>query len=432
MWMLAPDGVRANNIIRAKTKLGGDAMAESKLQANIDALREFVQRNGGSILKEREIQNGFQLLVTDGITRVTIDCYTNGNAFIQGAAGSLKTDLQNWWKQQRASPASPLLETAELSTMVRAIVEMFRAFAVSQGWTPAGRMIHNGIYQLRLTSGSITVPINVYPTGTVLIQGNPSEMRSIIEQWWQQQQIPSGLWEQAPPSVEQLSKQTSMPSSSSLLETAVGAHIGLDEAGKGDYFGPLVIGAVYVDEQTEPRLIELGVRDSKLLTDSRILALAEKIKALCPHFVVPIEPKRYNELYNKIHHLNRLLAWGHAWTLEQMLEKVPANLAIIDQFGDKSYILQALREKGRSITIVQRPRAEEDVAVAAASILARARFVQQLEQLSKRVGTTLPKGASDPAIVAVGREIVAKFGKDILTEVAKLHFKTTQAILQTG
>jgi ribonuclease HIII len=206
----------------------------------------------------------------------------------------------------------------------------------------------------------------------------------------------------------------------------------LDESGKGDYFGPLVIGAVYVDEQTESRLIELGVRDSKLLTDNRILALAEEIQALCPHFVVPIEPKRYNELYNKIHHLNRLLAWGHAWTLEQMLEKVPCNLAIIDQFGDKSYILQALREKGRSITIVQRPRAEEDVAVAAASILARAKFVQQLEQLSKRVGKALPKGASDPAIVSVGREIVAKYGKDILTEVAKLHFKTTQVILQSG
>ena len=407
-------------------------MAESKLQANIDAFRDFAHTNGWSILEERKIQNGFQLLVTDGITRVAIDCYTNGNASIRGSAGALKTDLQNWWQQRKASPASPLFEEVELSATVRAIVEVFRAFAVSQGWTPAGRMIHNGIYQLRLTSGNIAVPINVYPTGTVLIQGNPSEMRGIIEQWWQQQQIPSDLWEQEPLPVEQLPEQTTVPVSSSLPEKDFVAHIGLDESGKGDYFGPLVIGAVYVDERTESRLKALGVRDSKLLTDNRILAMAEEIKALCPHLVVPIEPKRYNELYNKIHDLNRLLAWGHAWTLEQMLEKVPSNLAIIDQFGDKSYILQALREKGRSITIEQRPRAEEDVAVAAASILARARFVQQLEQLSRRVGQTLPKGASDPAIVEVGREIVAKYGKDILTEVAKLHFKTTQLILQTS
>jgi ribonuclease HIII len=407
-------------------------MAESKLQANIDAFRDFVHANGWTILEERKIQNGFQLLVTDGITRVAIDCYTNGNASIRGSAGALKTDLQNWWQQRKASPASPLLEEAKLSATVRTIVEAFRAFAVSQGWSPAGRMIHNDIYQLRLTNGNITVPVNVYTTGTVLIQGNPGEMRSIIEQWWQQQQTRSGLWEQAPLSVEQLPEQTPVPPSSSLLEKDFVAHIGLDESGKGDYFGPLVIGAVHVDERTEQQLISLGVRDSKLLTDNRILAMAEEIKALCPHLVVPIEPKRYNELYNKIHDLNRLLAWGHAWTLEQMLEKVTSNLAIIDQFGDKSYILQALREKGRSITIEQRPRAEEDVAVAAASILARARFVQQLEQLSRRVGQTLPKGASDPAIVAVGREIVAKFGKDILTEVAKLHFKTTQLILQTS
>ncbi len=226
--------------------------------------------------------------------------------------------------------------------------------------------------------------------------------------------------------------ETPSTASPTVINTARIPRIGLDESGKGDYFGPLAIGAVYVDEQTEERLLALGVRDSKLLADHRILALAKEIKGLCPHFVVPIEPKRYNELYNKIQHLNRLLAWGHAWTLEQMLEQVPGDLAVIDQFGDESYILQALRERGRSITIVQRPRAEEDVAVAAASILARAKFVQQLEQLSRRVGKTLPKGASDPAIVATGREIVAKFGKDILTEVAKLHFKTTQTILQTG
>src|SRR5258706_4268669 len=406
-------------------------MAESKLQANIDAFRDFVHTNGWTILEERKIQNGFQLLVTDGITRVAIDCYTNGNASIRGSTGTLKADLQNWWQQRKASSASPLLEEAKLSATVRTIVEAFRAFAVSQGWTPAGRLIQNGTYRLHLTNGNITVPIDVYTTGKVLIQGNPSEMRSIIEQWWQQQQTRSGLWEQAPAPVEQLPEQTHVPSSSSLLEKDFVAHIGLDESGKGDYFGPLVIGAVYVDERTESRLKALGVRDSKLLTDSRILAMAEEIKALCPYLVVPIEPKRYNELYNKIHHLNRLLAWGHAWTLEQMLEKVPSNLAIIDQFGDKSYILQALREKGRSITIEQRPRAEEDVAVAAASILARARFVQQLEQLSRRVGTALPKGASDPAIVAGRREVVAKHGRGILGEVAKLHFKTTEVILQS-
>src|SRR5437899_7299393 len=163
-----------------------------------------------------------------------------------------------------------------------------------------------------------------------------------------------------------------------------------------------------------------------------ILALAEEIKAMCPHFVVPIEPKRYNELYAKVKNLNRLLAWGHAWTLENMLEKVSCDLAIVDKFGDESYVRAVLKEKGRQITILQQTHAEADIVVAAASILARARFVQQMEQLSKKVGKTLPKGASDPSIVFIGRELVAEYGKDILVETAKLHFKTTDAILQNS
>ena len=114
-----------------------------------------------------------------------------------------------------------------------------------------------------------------------------------------------------------------------------------------------------------------------------------------------------------------------------MLEKVPCDLALVDKFGDESYVRKVLQDKGRQITVVQQTRAEEDTAVAAASILARARFVRQMEQLSKKVGKTLPKGSSDPLIVTVGRELVAEHGKDILNETAKLHFKTTEAILQS-
>src|SRR5260370_3372768 len=222
-----------------------------------------------------------------------------------------------------------------------------------------------------------------------------------------------------------------VPAETAIISYGGKARIGLDESGKGDYFGPLVIAAVYVDERTELRLNALGVRDSKLLTDNRILAMAKEIKALCPHFVVPVEPKRYNELYNKVQNLNRLLGWGHAWTLENMLEKVSCNLAIVDQFGDESYVRNVLGEKGRQITLAQQIHAAKHVAVAAASILARARFVQQLEQLSKRVGITLPKGASDPEIVTTTRAIVAKFGKDTLGDIATLHFKTTEVILQS-
>src|SRR2546423_947522 len=134
--------------------------------------------------------------------------------------------------------------------------------------------------------------------------------------------------------------------------------------------------------------------------------------------------------YEKMQNLNSLLAWGHARALENVLEKVSCNLAIADQFGNESVLQNALLKKGRQIKLEQRPRAEADTAVAAASILARANFVQVMEQLSIRLGRTLPKGAYDPSIITVAREIVAKGGRDALAEVAKLHFKTTQKILQ--
>jgi ribonuclease HIII len=316
-------------------------MDKSKLQANIDALREFVQSNGWTILNEKEIQSGYQLRITDGITRVPVVFFTTGRVLIQGKPGELQTRLKSWWNERKDTSGQPAVPATSQSTFVE-------------------------------------------------------------------------------------------PPSNAILKSFTGiARIGMDESGKGDYFGPLVIGAVYVDEQTEDKLIDLGVRDSKLLIDDRMQAMAEEIKALCPSFVVSVEPKRYNELYDKVQNLNRLLGWGHAWTLEKILEKASCNLAIVDQFGDESYIREVLREKGRQITLVQRIHAEEDVAVAAASILARVKFVQQLEQLSGRVGKTLPKGASDPAIVTIGREIVAKYGKEILGEIAKLHFKTTELILQS-
>ena len=205
----------------------------------------------------------------------------------------------------------------------------------------------------------------------------------------------------------------------------------MDESGKGDYFGSLVIAAVYVDEKTEPQLVALGVRDSKRLQDNLILRLAEEIKGLCQYDVVPISPKAYNKLYSDIGNLNRLLAWGHARALENVLKKVTCDLAVADQFGDANFLRNALLSEGRKITLEQRPRAEEDIAVAAASILARAEFVRRIELLSRQLGRTLPKGSSDPSIVTIGREIFTKGGVQSLSEVAKMHFKTTRTITQS-
>jgi ribonuclease HIII len=205
--------------------------------------------------------------------------------------------------------------------------------------------------------------------------------------------------------------------------------IGIDESGKGDYFGPLVIAAVFVDATTQGELTLIGARDSKKLSDGRVLEMAPDIKTICPHSVIAIGPQKYNELYAKIRNLNRLLAWGHAKALENLLERgVTCDRAISDQFGDERLILNALQEKGRTIVLEQRTKAESDLAVAAASILARAEFLIRLKRLSAEVGTALPKGAS-PTVELAAKMIIKKHGRERLESVAKLHFKTTQAVL---
>jgi len=205
-------------------------------------------------------------------------------------------------------------------------------------------------------------------------------------------------------------------------------HIGTDESGKGDYFGPLVIGAVYVPDEQAPVLRELGVKDSKRTTDRRNRELAELIKRGYKHSVVAIGPERYNELYEKLRNLNRILAWAHARAIENLLAEVPCRLAITDQFGDKGYVLNALMKKGQTIELVQRPKAEEDLAVAAASVLARAEFLNRLSFLSRDLGVELPKGASTLVEEAAVR-LIKLHGPAVLDRAAKKHFKITDRVL---
>ncbi|MGH7635606.1 MAG: ribonuclease HIII, partial [Gemmatimonadaceae bacterium] len=205
--------------------------------------------------------------------------------------------------------------------------------------------------------------------------------------------------------------------------------VGSDESGKGDYFGPLVVAAVALNETSWRVLEALGVQDSKNLTDARASALAHQIRDIAPHEVVTIMPPRYNELWRKFGNLNRLLAWSHARAIEDVLERAPeATAAVADQFGDASLIERALFERGRQVRLVQMPRAERDPAVAAASILARAEFLRRLDQLGREAGVRLPKGAS-AAVDAVARALVQSRGREVLHGLAKEHFKTTQRVV---
>ncbi|HVP91744.1 MAG TPA: ribonuclease HIII [Terriglobales bacterium] len=204
--------------------------------------------------------------------------------------------------------------------------------------------------------------------------------------------------------------------------------IGSDESGKGDFFGPLVVAAFFMPEGQEDALRALGVKDSKRTSDARCREIARTLKQGYVHSVVAVGPEKYNELYGKLRNLNRLLAWAHARAIENILERVPAGKAVTDQFGDERFVRNALLKKGREIELVQMPRAEEDPAVAAASILARAEFLERLGGLGREVGVELPKGAS-AAVEAAAVALVRAKGPDILGRVAKTHFKTTARVL---
>lgn len=204
--------------------------------------------------------------------------------------------------------------------------------------------------------------------------------------------------------------------------------IGIDESGKGDFFGPLCIGGVFVTSDQFKELQALGVKDSKSLSDIQIRKLAKAIKALCLHHVVKINPPKYNQIYFEFKNLNRLLAWGHATTIEQLVERSNCQTVIIDQFADEWVVEQALKRKKLTVKLTQRHRGEEDLPVAAASIIARAAFIDGLDQLSQEVGIDLPKGSSK-ATQQVGLQILHRWGEEKLRSVCKQHFKTLDQIL---
>lgn len=208
--------------------------------------------------------------------------------------------------------------------------------------------------------------------------------------------------------------------------------LGVDESGKGDFFGPLCVAGVYVNEAVIKAWKGSGIRDSKNISSDKVMSdLAEVIRKTpgCVTTVVPIGNEAYNRLYAKMQSVNTLLAWGHARVIENLMGQKhrmnpPPVRAISDQFASsKEVVGKALMSLGREIELVQRHKAESDLAVAAASILARDEFVKRLARLEKEFGLSLPKGAS-AAVDAAAKEFVARLGAENLGKVAKLHFRT--------
>lgn len=209
--------------------------------------------------------------------------------------------------------------------------------------------------------------------------------------------------------------------------TEIVTHIGVDESGKGDFYGPLVIAGVLVDEKSAKIFLDMGIKDSKKLTDKKMLSMASTIKKNAPHSIIAISNPKYNQLYANIKNLNKLLAWGHARAIENILENHECEYALSDKFGDESLIKSALMKNGQNIRLEQMVRAESDIAVAAASVLARATFVEKMQAMEDKYGVKFPKGCSS-LVKDAAKVFMEQYGREKLPEVCKTHFKTYKEV----
>ena len=224
---------------------------------------------------------------------------------------------------------------------------------------------------------------------------------------------------------------------STLDPSLLDARIGVDESGKGDFFGPLCVAAVYVNKSVLNAWKTVGIRDSKSVgSDAQILHLNRAIRETpgCQVSVIAIGNEAYNRLHVRHGSVNTVLAWGHARAIENLLERgpllnPPPVRAISDQFASsKTTVERALMTLGKGIELVQRHRAEEDMAVAAASIVARNEYLQRMKNLEKEFSMPLPRGAS-AAVEEAARKLVERHEAKVLPRVCKMHFRTRYRVL---
>jgi ribonuclease HIII len=283
-------------------------------------------------------------------------------------------------------------------------------------------------WRVKVSDGGADARAILYQSGKLVVSGHAPAFDQIAG-------AVEAVGKRVPPKASKSSKAAAEPANAP-PETE--PHIGTDEAGKGDFFGPMVTAGVYVDERTSQILRTLGVRDSKTVSDRELLGLATKIRQVVDErqrAVLVLAPKRYNELYAQMRgegkNLNTMLAWTHTRVIEDLIKAgLRPHFILSDQFGDKRYIESRLLAETRvsGIPLIQMHRAEADVGVAAASILARDGFLRWLDQASRTLGTTLPKGAS-PKVIETARELVRRSGADSLKEYAKVSFKTMEKVL---
>lgn len=288
-------------------------------------------------------------------------------------------------------------------------IDLSLANRLKEGLTTQGFEISQPAYTL-FQGKKKGITCTLYTSGKLMVQGK--EMQGFIQFYLEPEILKTFTF------------------SYETIQLDLSPRIGVDESGKGDFFGPLCVAGVYAADNQIVQLSKIGVKDSKRLSDLTIMKIAQKLQKEYLFHIVRIGPERYNELYEQFGNLNLLLGWGHATVIEHLVEKSGCEKVIIDKFAAEHVVENALRRKKKRVQLTQRTKAEEDLVVAAASILARAAFLEGLEKLEKTWEMPLPKGASAKT-TQTGVQLVKKHGPQVLFNVAKMHFKTTKIILET-
>jgi len=390
-------------------------------------IRASVQDYQLVVQDECDASQGFRFVVANASGKAYIWVYKNGRVRAEGSSGSA-VDAAKRLVLEQVPPDPEERDTLSFQLPTPQLREGYRAALSEIGAIDDAPHEHEA-WRVRLSRGRSRAAVVLYSSGKCVIQGTAPAWDLAREAAASATQSIGGL----------PNKQSTISASGGSSSPAVNTdpHIGTDEAGKGDYFGPLVSAAVFVDGTGAAMLKQLGVKDSKTLSDRRVRELADKIRGMpeVRHAVTAINPRKFNELYEQFRregkNLNSLLAWGHARSIDTLLnapagKRVNATYVLVDQFADKHYIEQRTRRAG--IPIHQRPKAEEDIAVAAASVLARDGFLRWLERWSERTKIALPKGAS-PQVVQAAKQFARTWGAKWLGEVAKLNFRTTAQVL---
>lgn len=381
---------------------------------SFDDLKQFIQTQGWRWQPGKPVQHGEQIVVSDGLHQATINFYPKRNNFVSGGPNSpLKAQLDAWIKGELSSTLPEA--SAEVATPAGTRLDALKAYLKEQGWNwGPGTDIPYG-EQIVVSDAGVTALVNFWPThGKLQVQGGDSALKAALQAWV-------------------IGENPAAPNDPNII---TGAHIGLDESGKGDWFGGPVVAAVYVDDQTAVVLRRIGVRDSKALDSAAIQRMAAQIASVVPEeqrHVWAIEPETYNELYAKYNNTDLLLADIYAQVAEKVGQTTRLQVIICDQFAQRADPLeQAFATRGLPQPHQQHHAESASIAVAAASILASAAFSNMLSRLGQSAGLAepLPKGSSDiNKLIAATQHIIQQQGPEALGRYAKLNFKPVRQLL---